>query len=359
VRSTLDELSRELDELRALVASISPVNLALSEHPDSLVRQYVSIRRRFDNAAFIVALYASFEKFIENLIAAYIEIESRRLPYSELPQKLVIKHLQRSAELLWRGRLGDGRYAGLSEMGIIKNLFECLNGSRPYLLNEVAVVAHDSNLRAKEVDELFAAVGIEKICDLVRRADELGEWFSASNGFEDVPQDGVKRAVIEERLRDIVERRNQSAHRGGSPVDLLGSDAMSDAIGFIEGLSKSIFAVIVGRYLSSHYAETSLCVVLEQRQGDGPFKNGTIVVVEQPEQQLFVGQPVFVITEPFTRWGRIESLRLDDASVQVVDPGNAAPQGVGIGLSFRCPKGAKLFALSVDDDVVWHPLVSA
>ena len=43
------------------------------------MRQYVMIRRRFDYAAFVVALYASFEKFIENLVAAYVYLETRRV----------------------------------------------------------------------------------------------------------------------------------------------------------------------------------------------------------------------------------------------------------------------------------------
>ena len=83
MRSTFDELEKELKQLSDLVASIAPVNLALAEHPDSLVRQYVMIRRRFDYAAFVVALYASFEKFIENLVSALslIHISEPTRPY--------------------------------------------------------------------------------------------------------------------------------------------------------------------------------------------------------------------------------------------------------------------------------------
>jgi hypothetical protein len=129
VRSTLDELTTELADLKSLVASIAPVNNALSNHQDSLVQQYLSIRRRFDYAAFAVALYASFEKFIENLVIAYVRLESRRVQYAALPPKLMEKHLSGSAELLWRGRLGERRYAGLNQLGVVKNLFECLMSS--------------------------------------------------------------------------------------------------------------------------------------------------------------------------------------------------------------------------------------
>lgn len=354
MRSTFDELEKEMSELRALVASIAPVNSALAGHQDSLVRQYVMIRRRFDYAAFAVAIYASFEKFIENLVAAYARLEARRVQYAALPPKLVKKHLSRTAEILARGRLGEGRYTGLRDLDVVKNLFECLNGVTPYTLNEAAVVAHDLNLRAGEIDTLFAAVGIEQVCERVRRADALLEWYCATKELDAPPQDVVPAAIVEERLKDIVERRNQVAHRGGNPVDLLGADEMSEALGFLEAFSKSVFSLAVARYLQDHHVATDL--QLQQREGDGPYKNGTVVVVERPAHRLFVGQPVFVIVDSTgTRWGRIQSIKVDDADVQAVEAGAPAANGIGIALDFKCPKGATLVALAADDDVVWSP----
>jgi hypothetical protein len=354
VRSTFDELAKDLEELRALVASITPVNSVLAGHQDSLVRQYVVIRRRFDYAAFTVALYASFEKFIENLVAAYARLVARRVPYAELPTKLVKKHLLQTADLLSRGQLGAGRYAGLRELDVVKNLFECLNGVTPYTLNDVAVIAHDTNLRPAEVDKLFAAVGIEQVCNRIRRADAMLAWYCSSKGIPEPPRDGLPAATIEQRLNEIVERRNQVAHRGGNPVELLGPDEMSDTIGFIEAFSQSVFAMAVGRYLKDHHHHLAPSQGIQLRQRQDPRQNGTVVVVEKPAQRLFVGQPVFVIVDyTGARWGRIQSLRVDDASVSAVEQGDDATNGIGIGLNFKCPKGAVLVALEADDDVVW------
>ena len=100
MRSTLDELLTELAELKAFVESIAKVNSALADHQDSVVKTYLSIRRRFDYAAFAVALYASFEKFIEGLIAAFAQLESRRLEYAKLPKGLKKKHLSQTAKML-------------------------------------------------------------------------------------------------------------------------------------------------------------------------------------------------------------------------------------------------------------------
>ena len=328
--------------------------------PEARAGSLVAYAFEHDHAAFVVALYASFEKFIENLVAAYARLEAGRVQYANLPPKLVKKHLSKTAEILSRGRIGESRYEGLSELAVVKNLFECLNGNMPYTLNEAAVVAHDSNLRAGEIDALFAAVGIEQVCNLVRRADALLEWYCATKELDVPPQDGVPAAIVEERLKDIVERRNLIAHRGGNPDDLLGPDAMSDALGFIEVFSKSVFVIAVGRYLQDHYSAPGQGIHLLQRQGDGPYQNGAVVVVEKPTQRLFVGQSVFVLVEATgARWGRIQSMKVDGTDVKAVEPDAVAASGVGIALDFKCPRGATLVALAADDDVVWSPAVTA
>lgn len=356
MRSTLDELNRELDELTAFVASIGTVNGALSGHGEAAARQVVSIRRRFDNAAFTVALYASFEKFVETLAASFASLEARRVPYSELPPKLQGKHLQRSADLLSRGRLGEGRYAGLNAVGVVENLFNCLKGHTPYALNEAAVVWHDANLRAGEVDAVFADVGVDQICTQARRGDALNGWYVATQMLPTAAPEGVPRTVIDERLSGLVERRNQIAHRGGNPDDLLGADAMNEAIAFIGALSKDIFATVVGCYLERRHIGAPIASKLEQLPNDGPFRNGTVVVVDSSPVRLFVGQPIYV-TRPSggVRWGRIQSLRLNDADVGHVEAGTPAPQGVGVGLDFACPRGAPLVVLLAEDDLVWAP----
>ena len=353
MRSTFDELASELKELKALVESISRVNAALAGHRDSAVRQYLTIRRRFDHAAVVVALYASFERFIENLVAAYARLVARRTQYSALPSKLASKHLAKSGEILARGRLGEGRYAGLREVDVVKNLHDCLTGVTPYTLNDVAVIAHDSNLRYNQINELFGAVGIEQVCDRVRQADAMLEWYRASNALTELPKEGVPNRTIEQNIDDVVERRNEVAHRGGNPVNLLGPDEMSEKIAFIEALSTSIFALAVAKYLQDHHVASSHRIALQLREG--PYKNGTVVVVDRPTHRLYVGQPLFVLVDSTgARWGRILSLKVNNTPVSAVDQGSVGSD-VGIGLDFRCPKNAKLYALESDDDVVWSP----
>jgi hypothetical protein len=326
----------------------------LRGHHDSVVRQCVTIRRRFDNAAFVVALYASFEKFAENIVAAHARLVALRSKYAALPARLTKKHLLKSAELLLRGRLGEGRYVEVRDIDVVKNLFDCLSGSKTYALNEVAIAAHDLNLRSEELSRLFAAVGIAEVCERARRTDAMVSWFCASKSLEQPPPDGVPMAIVQQRLDGLVERRNQVAHRGGSPIDLLGTAEMTDHVDFVEALANSIFALMVATYLRERHAVEGEAGCLQLREG--PYKNGTVVVVARPaKQRLYVGQPVFAFIESAgARWGRLLGLRLNDVSTSVVDDTSTAAE-VGVSVNFKCPKGVELFVLDGDDDVVWSP----
>jgi hypothetical protein len=156
-------------------------------------------------------------------------------------------------------------------------------------------------------------------------------WYRETRNLEMPSQGGVKRTVIEERLKDIVERRNQVSHRGDIPIDLPGDEEMSVTVAFIKSLATSIFGLVAGRYLQAHHAASTSRIELTLRTGDGPYKNRTIVVVDKPAQRLFVGQPVFVTVEGNgVRWGRIRSLQVDDADIQEIKVNTIAPCGVGV-----------------------------
>ena len=351
MRSTLDEFCSEIGDVKALISSIPPVNEALAENSNSAVRQYLTIRKRFDYAAFVVALYASFEKFTENIVIAYAKNIIAYTNYKDLPSALVKKHLAKTADMLARGRLGEGRYVGVREIDLVKNLFDCLSGASPYILNDHAIVAHDLNLRYTEVNNLFSAVGIEKICDRTRKTDELIRWFCAANNLETPPTDGVPTSTIEQRLDDIVERRNQVAHRGGSPLDILGQAEMEETAGFIEALTRSMFSNIVAVHLRERYVNKQIATELQFVEG--PYKENFVIIVHNPCIRLYLGQPIFGLNHGVgAKWGRILEIQINDESAEYIEA-NSGNDKIGLRVDFKCSENYLYYAMAIENEEIW------
>jgi hypothetical protein len=353
VRSIIDEMDREVQDLRALVGSIAPVNSALTGHADPMVRQYLTLRRRFDNAAFVTALYACYEKFCESLVIAVAQSISGLKPYNELPEELLGKHLKKSAEILMRGRLGEGRYTGLSEMDFVKNLFNCLSGVEPYQLNAAAVVAHEANLRYEELLKIFKTAGVDG--SGVLYVTDMQQWYKKEQGLEqdfDLP-DGVPLAAVKERLDQLVENRNQIAHRGCSPDNLLGASEMGEVILFVEALARSLYHLAVAYYLKVRCSCSK--DAFELTVVEGPYKENHVIVVSPPASLLFVGQPVICFSgEGLARWTLIKGLRVDDVVVLAV-PIGAQVKSIGIEFEDSIFNNGKYFVLSEHDELVWPP----
>lgn len=348
MRSTLDELLGVLGELRMFVDSIGPADSMLARQEHSSLRESRLIRRRLDYAAFVVALYSAFEGFVESLVWSHAELVASRVRYADLPLKLQAANLKQSAEILGR-RLGEGRYAGTGGAEIVANLHACLSGSSAYKLNRHAVVYHDMNLRASAVYEIFGVLGIENVSARVRQSEAMLAWFEHSKG--QAAADSLL-DVIELRMRDLVERRNQVTHSGGNPSEILAPEEMQIRIEFLEAYSRALFTVVAGAYLERCYVEARAALTLGKPL-EGPYRKGTAVVVGRPPCRLFTGQALFGRRNGHVdRWGQVIELRVDDVPVESLEEDSLCTE-VGLRVDFKLAKGMELFVLAERDEAVW------
>lgn len=352
MRSTLDALLADIRGLQIFVESVWEVYNTLARHENETVQASLNIRRRLDYTAFVVALYAAFEKFVDDLAWSHTELESSRNKYSELFEQLRNKHLRQSANLLSRRRLGEGRYTELSPTDVVENLHACLSGQNPYKLNRHAVVHHDYNLRSQVVQEVFSSLGINNVNELACRVDTMIEWYRTSEGLESYSIKEVPPAVIEYRLKDLVDRRNQVAHGGSDLNDSLDPGEMQVRLKFLEAYSRSLFSVLGGTYLHRYYIESGVAISLGLPI-EGPFKKGSVVVVRKPPCRIFRGQPIIGVRQNrVDRWGEITEIQVADVTVESIDPDSATARA-GLTADFKFTKGIKLYALEKRDDAVW------
>jgi hypothetical protein len=309
VRSSIDALERDVSEISAMARSINPINQLLTSSTNPEVQAYLQVRRRFDYSAVIIALYASFERFVEDIVTSYVAIISKQDRYASLPQDLVKKHLLRTAEILSRPRIDEARYPGVTANKLVENLHLCLTGAHPYELNHVAITAHDRNIRYDELGVLLKLVELSH--DDVRQAQPLLDWYYRDqNSVGDRP-DTVPTIIIRERLDDFVERRNDIAHRGGNPSDRLGAEGLQRLVDFIQALSHSIFTLFVSKYLNKTHIGKAGCEQLVRVRN--PLQQQTVWIISPPKTDLYVGQPIFALSDRFlVRWGRVKSLQVGD-----------------------------------------------
>lgn len=354
MRSTLDELLSVLAELESFIRSIEPIHTLLAREKDQVIQCCLTVRRRLDYSAFVIALYTAFEKYIEDLVWSFVETLSARVEYQNLPDKLRKQHIRQTGHLLLSGHLGEGRYIHVTDIDVIGNLNSCLSGQQPYMLNRQAIVYHDVNLRALEVQGMFTSIGIEAINDSTRRCEPLLEWYKKTTSQES-PDKKIPQGVIDERVRVLVDRRNEVSHSRGYPIDLLGPEDMLEMLGFIKGYCSSLHKILIGEYLKRWYMEipgaaTQLGIFI-----NGPLRrvDGTVIVVSKPSCRMFVGQPVFgAIGDRVDRWGYILEIQVDDVSQQSVEKDSKATE-IGLKIDFKVTKHTELYVLQNTDEVVW------
>jgi hypothetical protein len=352
MRSTLDAFLAEIGELRTFVTSIGGVYEILAGHNDITVRACLNIRRRLDYAAFIIALCSAWENFVDDLAWAHTELESSRNKYSELNDQLRLKHLQQSANLLSRGRLGEGKYLGLSDMDVVGNLHACLSGKNPYKLNRHAVIHHDYNLRSRVVQEVFGPLGIKNINESACRTETLMDWHRASEHIESPSRTQVPPTVVELRLDDLVNRRNEVSHGGRNWSESLDNAEMQVRLDFLEAYARSLFSVLAGAYLDRYHIGSGQAISLG-RPIEGPFENGSVVVVNKPPCRVFRGQPIVGVRQRrVDRWGEILEIRVEDVAVDSIEPDSAATDA-GLRANFKFTKGIQIYALETKDEAIW------
>lgn len=348
MRSSVDALERDIAEMRAMASAIKPASELLANSPSPEVKAYLSVRRRFDYSSLIVALYASFEQFVEDILTSYVNIIAKQVSYGSLPDQLTGKHLQKTAELLAKGEINQVRYPGLTHFQLIKNLFHCLSGNSPYELNYIAVAAHDRNVRYDELGVLLRSVDFSH--EDIRHAQPLIKWYYDEQKMTGELPASVPATVIQQRLDNFVERRNDVAHRGGNPSDRLGIEAMQDLVEFVSALAHSIFTLFVSHYFRNRHVGTTDCERLTLVEG--PYKKQHVWVVERPLSRLYLEQPAFALAPSFlVRWGRVKSLQLQEADHASVEPDGTG--SVGVRLDFPAPRGAELYVLSSEDETIW------
>lgn len=181
--NTLKEYNNELKKLYDYLEETDRINIFLCERTEeellkNEIRLYRGTTKKiYDYKLSIITLYGLIEGFIENIVKRYLEKLSSNIDnYNDLPQLLRENHLNFSADLIKNiDRLS--KYRDLSKSHVIKNLYECVGGNKPYHINVDAFTYHSANFRQETIQDFFKKVGIENIIDGLCKKGIFTKYF--------------------------------------------------------------------------------------------------------------------------------------------------------------------------------------
>ncbi|MCE7008275.1 hypothetical protein LWC34_36490 [Kibdelosporangium philippinense] len=300
-----NELSFDLERIRRFLVSSSE-------------ERQTSDQRRFAYIGCISALYASFENFAERVAFRFSQMllaDAANLSAEQMSS--LRRRYVRNASALLGQSLGVGRYSEVTELDVAKSLSSCLDDSTSSFDLRLELVAlHGSNLRWDALAELFLWA-IPDVQSKIRRSDAVKTWMSSIN-----ETDSALTAVLKNELDDLVERRNEVAHRA-IPDEILSYERLLAKVDYVRAISLGLVASLAGLVVEASIKNgqsVSLGVPKEY------YKKNRIVVFSALESLVSEGDFILAPAGNSTRWGRVLEIQVSDQRVE------QAPAGVEVGL---------------------------
>lgn len=326
-----NELAADLERIRRFLVSGSEER----QTPD---------QRRFAYIACVSALYSSFENFAERVALRFGEMllaDPANLPAEQM-QSLRRRYVHNASALLGQS-LGVGRYREVTQLDVARSLASCLDdSSSSFDLRLELIALHSANLRWDSLADLFKWA-VPDLRSKIQHSDAVDRWMSLTSN---VSQDTLIE-VLKRELDDLVERRNEVAHRA-IPDEILSYERLLAKVDYLDAVSLGLVASLSGRLLevSIKRGESVPLGIPTQY-----YKQGRVIVIPSLEASVAEGDFILAPGRQM-RWGRILEIRVADKRVAEVRPGAE----VGLLLDFAVQKRVNLHLWRTpNSDLIFPP----
>lgn len=254
--------------------------------------------RIIDHCSAITRLYAVYEKFVEELLAAHLQFIERNVAYKDLDEKFQTQHRRAVGQILVD--LDRERYKSTlrfeTVLHDIKNIFD--GGS--YRLLPEALLAHDQNLRMSELASLFEKCGIPKV----------KEWIDGHRATKRFLSDSGQQDKAELKLGQLVQYRNDAAHGGIEVDDLLGTTLLELA-NFVEALCSALTECVQWACLKQvkELGKIDRAGTIKER-----YSNQTVVALVK-ESTFKIGASFYLVGDAFCYSTKICGIQDQDVAV--------------------------------------------
>lgn len=285
----------------------------------------------YDHCSVVTRLYAIYERFVEDLIAEWLEL----LPdivteYSDLEKSIKDTHQIGVGRLLLD--LKKKRFEHLSINEVIQGLFDGVTGQEKYKLIPDAFLLHEQNLRREVLEKFFADAGISNAWDWVNKHRTVKQFIEEVRGSQN---------TAEGELNELITYRNDAAH-GAIVDDILGTKELLELGDFVENLCQALAELVTFQVISR---QTAIGKAKEIGQVTEWFKKSRAGVAKVKKINLSVDKKVFLVNEAssYCRLATIESIMINDISKEQVVITHE--QEVGLKFDIDAKKGLSLYVV--------------
>ncbi|MBB4903999.1 HEPN domain-containing protein [Actinophytocola algeriensis] len=330
-----------LPQYSVLAADLDRIRRFLSATPEE---QQTVDQRRFAYIACISALYSSFERFAERTAFEFGKLILANPSNISNEQFLTLrKRYVRNASVLLGQALGTGRYQEVTELDVAKSLTSFLNNSSQSLDLRLELIAlHNSNLRWDAFLELFRWAAADLPSNIIN-SDAVKKWMSLNSDATD----DTLTEVLKSELSDLVERRNEVAHRG-IPGEIISYDRLRDKVNYVEAISLGLVASLARPLLATAIENGKSSLLGTPREY---FKKKRVVIIPSLESAVAEGDSILLPGVHATRWGRVLTVKVDDQRVPRAEKGTE----VGLLLDFAAWNGTPLHVWNTPDPSLSDP----
>lgn len=288
----------------------------------------------YDHCAALTRLYSIYERFVVALVSEYVQLLPELYQaYSELPPAVTTQHRLGIGQILLK--MGEkGPYKDLEEQVIVRELATGLSGAAGYKLLANAFFIERQNLRLNLLCQLFSTLDFQNCVQFVTGHPDVRRFLRDERGDS---------SSAEKELSDLVEFRNEAAHRKVDNV--LSIDAIASFGRFIVAFATALADMVEERILHRRVELGQLELLLNVSE---LHDNGRVVVgILKASTTLVVGEEIAIVTKHSCKKCRIESIQLDGANAS--EATSTGELEVGLRLSKRASLGAELRTISPPD----------
>ena len=187
----------------------------------------------------VLLLAAALEQLVSDAMLAYVtELPDIYSNYHELPEAIRSANERLTGEAL---SSSSYRFERHELHRFVENLGNCHRGITAYTLNGEALALNHRNLTSGTLRNLISRLGIDNVWELMGPTQVLKAWSES-------PSDDTARSRAQTKLKDLIDTRNDIAHRVG--IANPGPDVVRSFLNFEKALARSLIEGLQNHVIS-------------------------------------------------------------------------------------------------------------